>query len=192
MNLKIIDDFFNPSDFGLMLGHFLNAHFDATYQSNEMYHGGVRELGYPCYQTLRMSENNLLSHPYKTFLQTLKKKIDIDFLHCDTFFRKTKINELKNSPSYKQYRPHKDDSEIDVAGVIYYNSNSLVDGTRFYNETNSFEETIIIGSKFNRCVIYDSQIPHCPPHDQSVDERWVQPFFLITKKETYDRRFNGA
>ena len=100
--------------------------------------------------------------------------------------RKTKLAELKKSPSWNQYKPHQDDKTFDYAGIVYFNSNSLIDGTKFFHNENCFEPTAVIGSRYNRCVFYSSQVFHSPTMEQEVEERWIQPFFLITKEETYN------
>ena len=80
-----------------------------------------------------------------------------------------------------------DNTFYDIAGLIYYNSNSLKDGTYIYNSIGDYEPTVIVGSRFNRCVFYDPKQPHSPTMEQSVEERWTQPFFLIYKEETFKK-----
>ena len=111
----------------------------------------------------------------------MERKTKINPLKINTFFRKTKLEECKKSPSWKQYKPHQDSKDFDIAGLIYFNSNQLKDGTFIYNDHTDYEPTVVIGSRYNRCVFYNTQVYHCPSMEQSVEERWTQPFLLFIK-----------
>jgi len=95
--------------------------------------------------------------------------------------------EIKKAACYKNNKPHKDDLGWDLAGLIYFNSGSLKDGTYIYNSEYDFDPSIIIGSKMNRCTYYDTQVWHSPGMEQEIEERWVQPFFIVHKKETLEK-----
>jgi hypothetical protein len=190
MLFNCIDNFYKPHDLGLMTIHFLNFHFQATHQSLSQYFGGDRLKGYPCYETVDFSPNENKMNPYTIFKNTFENHTQIPLLKIKTFLRKTKLSELKASPSWGQYKPHQDD-KADLAGVIYYNSNSIDDGTNFYNSSFDYEPTACIGAKLNRCIFYSVDTWHCPKMNQSVEERWVQPFFLITKKETLEKNMES-
>lgn len=181
---NLIDSFYEPNDLGLMVMNFLNAHFITTHQSSEVYYGGNRIKGYPCYETKSQKTVNP-NNPYcpcGIFIKTFEKKTGIKIKEFQTFFRKTKKQELKDSPSWKQYKQHTDEDRFDLAGVVYYNSNSLKDGTHLFNTRDDYEPTAIVGSRYNRCVFYNAQQPHSPSMEQDVEERWVQPFFIVTEK----------
>jgi len=185
--IKIIDNFYPNNYLGLMVLNFLNLHFENKHQPFAKYFGGDRKLGIPVYETTQLEPKDPLS-PYNLFFQTFLEKTNIKPLYVRSFFRKTKLSEMKESPSWKQYRPHTDDNTFfDIAGLIYYNSNSLKDGTYIYNSIDDYEPTVIVGSRFNRCVFYDPKQPHSPTMEQSVEERWTQPFFLIHKEETFKK-----
>ena len=181
---NVIENFYEPSDLGLMVMNFLNLPFDATYQSKDFQYGGDRNKGYPCYESkiLDKGDGNNPYCPYNILKQTFEKKTQKKIINLKTFFRKTKRKELEKSPSWKQYRPHTDSTMNDIAGLIYYNSNSIKDGTYIFNSIYDYEPTAIIGSKYNRCVFYNSQQPHCPAVEQEVEERWIQPFFISFEK----------
>tara|TARA_R100001015_G_scaffold17774_1_gene10068 strand:- start:38 stop:604 length:567 start_codon:yes stop_codon:yes gene_type:complete len=181
--IQYIDNFYSTNDLGLQVVCFLNMHFDATHTSASNWYGGDRIKAYPCYETRPLNQDG----PYSIFKNTFETKTNLSILHCDTFFRKSKLEELKKSPSWGQCRPHQDDNIYDIAGVVYYNSNSLKDGTYIFDSQHSFEPTVIVGSKFNRCVFYDPKMPHAPSPEQEVEERWTQPFFIIHKQETFER-----
>jgi hypothetical protein len=180
-----VESFYKKNDLGLLVLHFLNLHFTAKHQSHAVYFGGDRMLGLPVYESYFLSDEGE-SSPYRIFLETWKEKTGIQPLYISTFFRKTKLSECKKSPSWKQYKPHQDTEEFDIAGLIYFNTNCLKDGTYIFNNETDHEPTIIIGSRMNRCVWYNSQVWHSPTMEQSVDERWTQPFFIIYKEETYE------
>jgi hypothetical protein len=177
-----IDYFYDANDLGHMALNFLNFRFTPSVQSQESYYGGDRLKGWPCYEMSSIPKPLL-----ETFTKTFQNKTGIKVLHTKSFLRKTKKDEVKKSPSYGQFKQHIDPPMYDLAGVVYFNSNSLDDGTRIYMTEQCYEPTAIIGSRGNRCVFYGSQIWHCPPMIQTVDERWTQPFFLITKEETYKK-----
>jgi len=181
-----IEGFYNKEDLGLLVLHFLNLHFYAKHQSSEVYFGGDRILGIPVHETEYLDDRGE-SSPYNIFLKTWRQKTNITPLHVSTFFRKTKLSECKKSPSWNQYKPHQDNVDFDIAGLIYFNSNCLKDGTYIFNNHKDYEPTIIIGSRLNRCVWYDTQIWHSPTMEQSVDERWTQPFFIIHKEKTLEK-----
>ena len=147
---------------------------------------------YPCFET---SEFNYDPHnPFNfatIFQNTFEKQSKLKVLHTKTYLRKTKLSELKESPSWNQYKPHQDSDSFDFAGVVYYNSNSIKDGTNFYTQKDDYEPTAVIGAKMNRCVFYSSQIFHSPVMEQKVEERWIQPFFLITNEQTL-KKFKGS
>ena len=186
-----IEGFYSKNDLGLLVLHFLNLHFVSKHQSYELYFGGDRILGLPTHESEILEDNNE-SSPYNIFLKTWKEKTNIIPLHLQTFFRKTKLSECKESPSWKQYKPHQDHDIYDIAGLIYFNSNCLKDGTYIFNNKTDYEPTIIIGSRLNRCVWYNSQTWHSPTMEQSVDERWTQPFFIIHKEKTLEKYLQNS
>ena len=183
MLFNIVEDFYNPNDLGIIILNFINLNFKESFQSHQTFYGSERINAYPCYESDKMKyqDNNL--NPYNIFKKTFENKSNLKILELITFFRKTKLSELKESPSWNQHKPHKDSNLYDIAGVIYFNGSSLKDGTNFYLDKNHYEPTAIVGPRFNRCVFYDPQLPHCPSMCQQVEERWTQPFFLITKEE---------
>jgi hypothetical protein len=185
----LIENFYTPSDLGLIVTQFINSPFDKTHQSKETLVNN-RMQAYPCYESQVFIRNENPHNPYNIFKNTFESKTNLKILHLKTFFRKIKLEELKQSACYRQDRPHLDSLEQDYAGLIYFNSNSIIDGTKIYNNAEDFEPTVIIGSKINRCVFYNSQQPHVAPTDQHVEERWVQVFFLITEEKTFNR-FRG-
>ncbi len=177
-----IDCFYDANDLGLIALNFLNFRFNPSVQSQKGHYGGDRLKGWPCHET-----GEIPKELKETFIQTFEKKTNIQILYMTSFLRKTKKSEVESSPSYGQFKQHIDSPNYDIAGVVYYNSNSLDDGTRIYMTEQCYEPTTIIGSRGNRCVFYGTQVWHCPPMLQTVDERWTQPFFLITKEETYKK-----
>tara|TARA_A100000171_G_scaffold50890_1_gene63478 strand:- start:686 stop:1243 length:558 start_codon:yes stop_codon:yes gene_type:complete len=177
----VIDGFYSKENLGLTCLNFLNSHFHSTYQSEANYYGGDRNLAYPTHETKLF---HIDTDAYKIFVHTFEKKTNVKILKCETFFRKTKRKELTNASSWNQYKPHTDGSSCDVAGLIYFNSYHIKDGTYLFNSKEEYEPTAIIGAKPNRCVFYKSNTWHCPPMEQKVEERWTQPFFISYKKET--------
>lgn len=180
---SLIENFYEPNDLGLIVLGFLNYNFNITYQSDTQYYQD-RLQAYPCYETQNFKKDHFV---YQKFTNTFQNKTNINVLHCETFLRKVKLNEFKKSASWGKQFPHTDGDTFDLAGLIYFNSNSIKDGTLIYNKEIDFEPTVIIGSKINRCVFYNTLIPHSPSNEQLTEERWTQPFFLITKEETFKK-----
>jgi hypothetical protein len=180
---NVIDGFYNPNNLGLIVINFLNLHFNANHQSTQDYFGGDRLLGWPTHETPFLKNEGELS-PFSIFEKTWIEQTNIKPLEIQTFFRKTYLKECRKSPSWKQYKPHKDGKKFDIAGLIYFNSNRLKDGTFIFNHETEYEPTAIIGAKYNRCAWYSTQTPHSPSMEQSVSERWTQPFFIVYKEET--------
>jgi len=180
---NVIEDFYSPSDFGLVIAHFVNIHFSPTYQSKVQNYGGNRLNAYPCHESDFFKKDDNPYSVYNLFKNTFEKKTGIKILHLKTFLRKIKLDELKKSPIYKNNRPHRDPN-ADIAGLLYFNSGCLKDGTYIYNSEYDYEPSIIIGSNPNRCTYYDTSLWHSPGTHQEIDERWVQPFFIISKEET--------
>jgi len=187
--ITIIDNFYEPSDLGLMTLGFVNLPFQSTYHSKG-WSITNRMQGYPCWESEIFKPIKEELSPYQIFLNTFIRKTNIKPIVVQTLYRKIKLEELKKAVIYKKERPHQDSKNFDIAGIVYYNSNSIKDGTSLYNYETDFEPTIIAGSKVNRCIFYNTQQPHSTPTDQWVDERWVQPFFLITQEKTFEK-FKG-
>ena len=186
--INLIDNFYEKNNLGLVTINFINLHFNESFQSQSNYYGGDRLLAYPTYETANFKKSDFL---YDVLKNTLEEKIKIKPLNIETFLRKTKLSECKKSPSWKQYKPHQDSEFFDLAGLIYFNSNHLKDGTFIFNSEQDFEPTVIVGSKYNRCVIYSTDVWHSPSMEQNVEERWTQPFFIIYKEKTYKKYLNN-
>ena len=188
--LNIIENFYDPNDLGLFSLYFMNLPFNKTYQSKK-FPVSDRMQAYPCYETSALEQSEDEYSPFQIFKKTFEKKTNKKLYIIKSFLRKIKLEELKNSAVYKKDRPHLDDPMYDYAGLVYFNSNSIKDGTKIYNDERLFEPTIIVGSKVNRCLFYNTQVPHSTPCDQMVEERWVQPFFIITEEETFKKYKEG-
>jgi hypothetical protein len=181
MNLKIIDDFYSPENFGYMMtSAMLSPYISAWQPYNKSFLN--RKNSYACYQTKNFTDSD---KGLKLFMDTFQEKTGIIVEEFYSFFRKIYSKELKNIFKYGTV-PHQDDKKYNIAGVIHYNSWGLDDGTGLYstNEeqfSNQIEPDVLIGAKPNRCVFYDSQIWHRPLQDENNEMRIIQPFFLKTK-----------
>jgi hypothetical protein len=122
--------------------------------------------------------------PYKIFYKTFEEKTGFTIDKLSTRFRKIYSSELEHVFKYG-LRPHNDSAIWDIAGVIHFNAFSLDDGTAifsdFENNNHQIEPDIIIGAKPNRCVFYNSQIPHRPLQNKHTEMRIIQPFFIKFK-----------
>ena len=180
MNLNIIDNFYSLENFQYMTTASLLNSYQSLWQPNDKFFVS-RANAYPCFETKEFKENDMATN---IFLNTFEKKTNLKIKFLLTFFRKIYSKELKNIFKYGM-SPHKDDKKYNFAGIIHYNTFGLDDGTGMFSnyEENNFqiEPDVIIGSKPNRCVFYDSQIWHKPLQDKNTEMRIVQPFFIITE-----------
>jgi len=180
MNLKIIDNFYKEEDFAYMLTSAMLNSYKSSWQPNAK-HFHNRTNAYPCHETKMFFETDIV---YKIFYKTFQEKTGHTIDKVNTFFRKIYSNELDHVFKYG-LRPHKDGQICDIAGVVYFNNFSLDDGTGIfsgYEENNDqIEPDIIIGAKPNRCILYDSQIPHRALQNKKTEIRIVQPFFIKFK-----------
>jgi hypothetical protein len=181
--INVIDNFYPENVLGILTLKFLNLPFQATWQSNQQYYSD-RMQGYPCHETFHLKDND---YGQLIFKEQFKLKTNINILHMQTFLRKTKLKELQKSPSWGQYKPHVDGDIWDYAGVVYFNGASLKDGTRMYSYEHDYEPTLMVAAKLNRCIFYNSLDWHSQSMEQTVEERWVQPFSLITKETTLEK-----
>ena len=74
--INIINDFYSPSELGLMTLCFLNYNFSSTYQSKE-YVFTNRSQAYPSYETDQMEESDDKLSPYQIFKNTFSVKIHV-------------------------------------------------------------------------------------------------------------------
>jgi hypothetical protein len=177
MNLHIIDSFYSSEDFQYMMtASMLNPYF-TTWQPNNKFFVS-RTNAYPCFETKEFQENDITNN---IFFKTLKQKTNLKIKNGLTFFRKIYSKELNKVFKYGML-PHQDAKKYNFAGIVYYNTLGLDDGTGLFSDydKDSFqiEPDIIIGAKPNRCVFYDSQIWHRPLQDKDTEMRVVQPFFI--------------
>jgi hypothetical protein len=171
--IDIIENFYEESDFNLINTSANLNPYNATYQPNDVFYPD-RLRAYPCYETKSFAEND---KPFHIFCSTFEKKSNLKIKTVKTFFRKILSSELKHVFEYR-LSPHKDSDEENIAGVIYINTWNLEDGTYFYSYRNQIKPDIIIGSKPNRCVYYNSNLWHSPGHDKETEVRIIQPFFI--------------
>jgi hypothetical protein len=179
MNLKIIDNFYTNENFEFMLtSSMLNSYHSYHHPISQKKFN--KKNAYPCYQTDFFSINDSL---YDIFIKTFQKQTGLVINEVKTLFRKTYSNEL--SHIFKYGLPTHQDEDCDIAGLIYYNTFGLDDGTMMFSEMDDkksqIEPDIIIGAKPNRCVFYDPKIWHRPSQDKDTEIRITQPFFIKFK-----------
>ena len=175
MDLKVIDNFYEEIDFNYMLTASMLNSYSSTWQPNGL-NFYSKANAYLCHETKVFLNTD---KPFLLFLNTFTFKTGIKVKKCKSFFRKIYASDLEHIFKYG-LPPHKDDCEFDVAGVVYYNTFGLDDGTALYtgNENYQIEPDIIIGAKPNRCVFYDPQITHSPLQSKKTEIRIIQPFFI--------------
>jgi len=175
--MSIIYNFYSNEDYAKMHSLALSNLYAATYQPNKIYFED-RLKAYPCYETAKFLIDSMA---YNIFKETFEKKTNFKILNLKSFFRKILSSELKIIFKYGTI-PHRDSEEYDIAGVIYYNINSLYDGTAIYDNLYQREPSMIIGAKTNKCVFYDANQLHAPLQDKDTETRLIQPFFIKLQK----------
>jgi hypothetical protein len=173
-NLNVIDDFYEENDLGYMFTCSMLNPYTATYQPNENFFNN-RANAYRCHETKKFTHTDKAS---LIFVDTFFKKTGKKIKEFKTFFRKIYAFEIQNVLKYK-LPSHKDNIAFDVAGVVYFNTFGIEDGTGlFTTDQNQIEPDIIIGAKPNRCVFYNSQVLHSPLQSKDTEMRLIQPFFI--------------
>ena len=174
LNLNIIDNFYDENDLGYMLTCAMLNSYTATYQPNKNFFCS-RVNSYRCHETKKFVH---MDKTTSIFIDTFNKKTGKKIKELETYFRKIYVSEIQNVLKYR-LPSHVDSIEYDIAGVIYLNTFGIDDGTGFFTTSeNQIEPDIILGAKPNRCVFYDSQIPHLPLHSTNNEMRLIQPFFI--------------
>ena len=168
--MEIIDNFYNQEQLEKINNIIESSTFNKTHQPVEAI--DKREDAYPCYETAILKPD---SYIFQNFVSCFKKYKNVNVKMLKTYIRKTYLSELKNCKIYKQgLNPHID-RRCDSAGIVYLNTNSIDDGTIIYENNNP---SIIIGSKINRFIDYQSNVWHATNLKQTSEIRIIQPFFL--------------
>ena len=176
--LEIFEDFYSEQDFGMMIFNSQILSYDATYQPKTINFQN-RLKAYPCHETGIFTEG---TQPYNIFKNTFENITKVKIKKCTTFFRKIISEEVSQSPISKYGNPSHIDDKVDLAGVIYLNSFSLDDGTRFFSHGHQIEPDLVIGSKPNRMIVYSGNIYHSAGFDPLTKDRLIQPFFINVEK----------
>jgi len=175
--MNLIDDFYSAEDYATMFTMASHANYHSAYQPSKIYFYN-RLKAYPCYQS---NDFIIDSIGYQIFVKTFEEKSKLKVLEFKSFFRKILSSELENIFKYGSV-PHIDGEGNDFAGVIYYNIESLYDGTATYTSAFHREPTMIVGAKSNRCVFYPTSTWHSPLQDKNTEVRLIQPFFVKIEK----------
>ena len=177
--INIIDDFFNLDEFHTIKAYQECFSYTPCYQPFQANYSN-RLKGYPTW------ENNIGRdhHIYNILLKNLELKFSNNFDIKNIILRKIYTDELLRSP-YKGRQHgmiHKDNVEFSMAGVIYLNGESINGGTYLFSSEVHVEPEIIVGSKPNRCIIYDADILHSAGIEWEDKVRNVLVFFLKKKE----------
>lgn len=177
-NINIIENFYSEEHYGIMQHVLHTAPMFAKYQPHSVYYPN-RLQAYPCWET-----EVLIDLPLNILKKTLELKTGFKIKQIDSYFRTIKKSELEQSPflGRDESTVHQDDGR-QFAGVIYFDSFSIKDGTRLYSYKHQIEPDIIIGSKPNRCIIYKSDLFHSAGIDWRQDKRTVQVLFFDVEEE---------
>jgi len=174
--INVIDDFFSFEEFNLIKHYQENSKYVATYQPWGVYYHS-RLKAYPTWECPLDKDNPI----YNILLKNIETKISKDYEISKVLLRKVYKDELLKSPFNGKTHGviHQDTSEgIVISGLIYFNSFSINDGTSLFSYKQQLEADMIIGSKPNRCVFYDSSIYHAAGIDWEERVRNTLVFFL--------------
>jgi len=179
MYLNILDNFYKQEDFNFVLTAAMMAPYTSMYQPYQNFNILSKSHAYKCHQTKELTEFDLVT---KIFINTFQEKTGKTVKKFHSFFRKIYSSEIDNILKYGM-SPHKDGKNHPIAGIVHFNTYSLEDGTAIFSNNDDadfrqIEPDVVIGSRPNRCVFYDSQLWHRPLQDKNTEMRLVQPFFL--------------
>jgi hypothetical protein len=174
--INVIDDFFSFEEFNLIKHYQENSTYVATYQPSGIYYHS-RLKAYPTWECSLNKDNPI----YDILSKNIKTKISKDYQISSVLLRKVYKDELLKSPFNGKNHGviHQDDTEgVVISGLIYFNSFSINDGTSLFSYKQQLEADMIIGSKPNRCIFYDSSIYHAAGIDWEERVRNTLVFFL--------------
>lgn len=171
--IHLIENFYEKDFFRKVITATEQLPFENSFQPPSL-NTDNRLQAYPTWETKFLKTTDPI---YIYLNKKLKKLVEQPFT-MHTFFRKTLLSELKKSNAWEGLQRHKDDDYGFLAGLIYLNTNSINDGTYLYENFTDTEPTLMVASKINRFILYNSQQPHTPGVKQWKEERLVQPFFL--------------
>jgi hypothetical protein len=177
--INIIDDFFNINEFYTIKTYQECLTYIPSYQPAYANYSN-RFKGYPVWEVDLEKDNPI----FNFLLKNLELKFSNNFNIENIILRKIYTDELLRS-SYRgrEYgMVHKDDVGLSMAGVIYLNGESIKGGTYLFSNELQVEPEIIVGSKPNRCIIYDTNILHSPGIEWEDKVRNVLVFFLKNKE----------
>jgi len=178
--IKIYDDFYTNEELGFIGFEIFSNYFTPSYQPFDNWYQN-RFQAYPCYETKKFSNESFL---YKMLYSKLNILLDNKIDKLRTFLRKIITAEIEDKSIFKSISSLKhQDSDFDLAGLIYLNTFSILDGTRLFTAHGAQNEPdIVIGSKINRLIMYKADTWHEPGYDKHTEVRYIQPFFIKLKK----------
>jgi len=179
-NLFVIEDFYTAENFGLMSNFQRTCNMKGLHVPQNIYYPSRLEA-FPTWESDDFEKDQI---EYNLTEKTLIQKTEFKIKKIKSFFRKVLTSELLKSP-YKGRNEsliHQDSDNFDWAGVVYFDSFSIEDGTRLYSYREQVKPDVIIGSKPNRCIIFKAALFHSAGIDWNKDSRTVQTFFLETDK----------
>ena len=186
--IDVIDNFYTQEQLDTIFDYTSKTEFSATlqpYLQKENY--ASRFQAYPCHESEMIDGDTMIFRNLHNNLTDLDYRIS----KINTFFRKIYKKEIEKSICVNGIGfKHKDNDVKDgpqVAGLIYLDKKmSLNSGTKLYTEQDNYlqhESDIHIGSKFNRCIIYNGSITHQALYDLNIESRFIQPFFIKVNEE---------
>ncbi len=191
--IEIIDDFYTEEELNLIFSDTAKDDlFSEGYQPYK--HKAVyssRFQAYPCHETNKMPEDSAIFVNLKNKLNSIHPEVKHDEMY--TFFRKIYKDEiLKSVCKDGKGAAHTDEDDCIIAGVIYLDKRySFNAGTNLFTldkEFPQFEQDIQVGSKFNRCIIYPSDILHQALYDLNIDSRFIQVFFVCKEEKSNNEK----
>ena len=179
-NFIVVEDFYSRENFGLMSNFQRTCNMKGLQVPQNIYYPS-RLDAYPTWESNCFGKNEL---EYKITEKAILENTKFKISKMQSLFRKVLTSELLKSP-YKDRNEslvHQDSNNYDWAGVVYFDSFSIEDGTRLYSYADQIKPDVIVGSKPNRCILFKSHLFHSAGIDWNKDSRTVQIFFVETDK----------
>jgi hypothetical protein len=182
-SIYIHNNYFKPIMFEVLSRKMKKFSYYPTCQPESWKWLGNRFQGYPCYDCVELSQNNIGTKKGKRLKNYLKKKLEKDFnIKIKKFwvtFRFTKTEEINKSAAVLNgvNQIHRDaiESNNQISGVFYF-TQSYISGTALYITDTCKMPDIKVSSRPNRLILYNPNIPHAAHHDDTFLQRDVMIF----------------
>lgn len=183
-SIYIRNNYFKPIMFEILKRKFSKFSYYATCQPENWKWLGNRFQGYPCYDCIDLSKDQVGTKRGQRLRKYLQKRLEKDFnIKIKRFwvtFRFIKTEEVKKAAGVLNgvnqiHRDVIDENHDQISGVFYFDQ-SYFSGTALYITDTCKMPDIKVSSRPNRLILYNPNIPHAAHHDDTFEQRNVMIF----------------